>query len=435
MTPEASLETGLDVLVDPQAPPPAGPADRVAGVRLGAPRPRPRHRLHARRLARARRGRGPVPRAGRRRLARATTAASRSTSPSRRSGSWPRAVPYPALRLPEGKAPTPMSTDTEPDRAARRHPGRPARHRRRRRRPARRGSEPADPGPERARALRPRDARGRRAQPAHRLPGRGRLPRASSTTMHLTDGLAWAIPVVLGVDEADAHRLGSGGRGRARRRPRAPSPIAVLARDRDLQARQGEGSRRGLPDRRRGPPGREGGRRRRATTASPARSRCWRCRRTTTSLDVPADAGADARRVRPPRLADRRRVPDPQPDPPGARVHPEVRARDRRRPARPPARRRDEGRRRPAGRADAVLRGAVRGLLPEGPRDGERLPGGDALRGSARGRSGTRSAARTTAAPTSSWAATTPASGRTTAPTTPRRSSRSSSRASWASPR
>ena len=50
------------------------------------------------------------------------------------------------------------------------------------------------------------------------------------------------------------------------------------------------------------------------------------------------DAGA----LRRARLEARRRVPDPQPDPPGARVPDQVRARDRRRAPHPPARRRDE---------------------------------------------------------------------------------------------
>ena len=54
--------------------------------------------------------------------------------------------------------------------------------------------------------------------------------------------------------------------------------------------------------------------------------------------------------------------------------------------------------------------------------------GRDALRRPPRGDLPRRSCARTTAAPTSSWAATTPASGTTTAPTTPRRSSTSSRR-------
>jgi sulfate adenylyltransferase len=46
-------------------------------------------------------------------------------------------------------------------------------------------------------------------------------------SMHLTDGLPWAIPVVLGVDEDDAHRLGSGG-GVAIVPAPGSEPIAVL---------------------------------------------------------------------------------------------------------------------------------------------------------------------------------------------------------------
>ena len=45
MTPEASLDAGLDVLVGPQARAAERPADRVAGVRLGAARAGPRHRV------------------------------------------------------------------------------------------------------------------------------------------------------------------------------------------------------------------------------------------------------------------------------------------------------------------------------------------------------------------------------------------------------
>ena len=63
------------------------------------------------------------------------------------------------------------------------------------------------------------------------------------------------------------------------------------------------------------------------------------------------------------------RVPDPQPRPPGARVHPEVRAGDRGRPAAAPAGGRDQGRRRAGRRADALLRGAARELLPGRPHD------------------------------------------------------------------
>src|SRR5206468_11276673 len=32
-------------------------------------------------------------------------------------------------------------------------------------------------------------------------------------TMHLADGLAWAIPVVLGADDDDLHRIGGGAGG------------------------------------------------------------------------------------------------------------------------------------------------------------------------------------------------------------------------------
>ena len=58
----------------------------------------------------------------------------------------------------------------------------------------------------------------------------------------------------------------------------------------------------------------------------------------------PARHAGDLRRAR---LAARRRLPDPEPDPPRARVPDEGRARDGRRPADPPAGRRHEGRRRP----------------------------------------------------------------------------------------
>jgi sulfate adenylyltransferase len=46
-------------------------------------------------------------------------------------------------------------------------------------------------------------------------------------SMHLTNGLAWAIPVVLGVSEDDAHRLGSGG-AVALAPAEGADPIAVL---------------------------------------------------------------------------------------------------------------------------------------------------------------------------------------------------------------
>ena len=126
----------------------------------------------------------------------------------------------------------------------------------------------------------------------------------------------------------------------------------------------------------------------------------------------------DPRGVRGARLAPRRRLPDPEPDPPRARVPDQGRARDRRRPAHPPARRRDEVRRRAGRDARRVLPRAGRQLLPGRPRRRLGVPGRDALRRARARRSGTRSAARTTAARTSSSAATTPASATTTAPTT-----------------
>ncbi len=122
-----------------------------------------------------------------------------------------------------------------------------------------------------------------------------------------------------------------------------------------------------------------------------------------------------------------RRLPDQEPDPPRTRVPHEVRARDRRRPPHPPARRRDEVRRRAGRDPRRGLRRADRGLLPEGSRRRLELSRPPcATRGRGR-RSGMRSAARTTAARTSSSGATTPASGATTARTTLSSSSTSSS--------
>ena len=93
----------------------------------------------------------------------------------------------------------------------------------------------------------------------------------------------------------------------------------------------------------------------------------------------------DAGDVRRARLASRRRLPDAQPDPPRARVPDQGRPRDRRRPARPSARRRHEVGRRARRRAHRVLPDAAQRLLPGGPRAPLRVPGGDALRRAARG--------------------------------------------------
>ena len=129
-------------------------------------------------------------------------------------------------------------------------------------------------------------------------------------------------------------------------------------------------------------------------------------------------SGRDPGGVREPRLGASRRLPDPEPDPPRARVPDQGRARNRRRIAHPPARRRDEVRRRSGCDPRRVLPRARRQLLPGRPRRRLRVPGRDALRGARARRSGTRSAARTSAARTSSSGATTPASATTTAPTT-----------------
>src|SRR3954452_10529855 len=81
-----------------------------------------------------------------------------------------------------------------------------------------------------------------------------------------------------------------------------------------------------------------------------------------------------------------RRLPDPQPDPPCARVPHEGRARDLRRALHSPADRRDEGRRHPGRRADALLRGPDGQLLPPGARNARGEPRQDALRRAAGGR-------------------------------------------------
>jgi sulfate adenylyltransferase len=100
-----------------------------------------------------------------------------------------------------------------------------------------------------------------------------------------------------------------------------------------------------------------------------------------------------------------------------ARVPDEGRARDGRRAADPPARRRHEGRRHPAATRVACYEALVENYYPADRVLVSAFPARCATPGRAR-RSGTRSAARTTAARTSSSAATTRVSARTTAPTT-----------------
>src|SRR5438034_338829 len=83
--------------------------------------------------------------------------------------------------------------------------------------------------------------------------------------------------------------------------------------------------------------------------------------------ELPSDARRDPRGLPTTGVEDGRRLPDAQPDPPGARVHPEMRAGDRGWSAGPSADGRHEVRRRAAGRPDALLRGPVRRLLPARP--------------------------------------------------------------------
>src|SRR5919112_542483 len=77
--------------------------------------------------------------------------------------------------------------------------------------------------------------------------------------------------------------------------------------------------------------------------------------------------------------------PDPKPRAPLARVHPEERPGDNRRPAPEPPRGRDPLGGHPGRREDEVLRDHPGSLLPQGPHDARGLPRGHALRGTARG--------------------------------------------------
>ena len=97
---------------------------------------------------------------------------------------------------------------------------------------------------------------------------------------------------------------------------------------------------------------------------------------------TPRELRADIARAR---LEPRGRLPDPQPDPPRARAPDQARPRVRGRARGAPARRRDEGRRRPGGGPLPGLRDAARGLLPEGADAPGRLSRRDALRRPARG--------------------------------------------------
>ena len=227
--------------------------------------------------------------------------------------------------------------------------------------------------------------------------------------MHLKDGLPWSIPVTLSVDDDGAHRLG-GAAAVALTAGEGGEALGVL-RVSEIYPR--DKAKEAISVYRTDDPEHPG-----VAAVNAAGDKCVAGELQVIALPPHDDflqyrltPARDAGGVRRAGLEDHRRVPDAQPDPPRARVHPEVRARDRRRAARAPARRRHEGRRRPRGRAHALLRGAVRGLLPEGPRDGERVPRPRCATPARARPSGTRSAARTTAAPTSSSAATTPGVG------------------------
>ena len=163
------------------------------------------------------------------------------------------------------------------------------------------------------------------------------------------------------------------------RRRRAQRPERQGARAPDgrggLRARRRARGREGLPDDRRRAP-----RRRRHP-----RSEGTRCVAGPIEADaLPDHDEAFMRRYQTPeeskqgvrrsRLEADRRLPDPQPDPPGARVPDQGRARDLRRALHPPADRRDQEGRHPRRRADALLRGPDGELLPPGARDARRQP-------------------------------------------------------------
>ena len=125
----------------------------------------------------------------------------------------------------------------------------------------------------------------------------------------------------------------------------------------------------------------------RARARSRARSGRERCPSTSTPWSRTCSRpGGDAGDVRGARLEDRRRLPDAQPDPPRARVHHQVRAGDRRRPA---ASTRSSARPRPTtSRPTSRMRCyevLIENYYPADRVLLSRLPGGDALRRPARG--------------------------------------------------
>ena len=173
-------------------------------------------------------------------------------------------------------------------------------------------------------------------------------------TMHLTNGLPWSLPVCLAVDGPP---LGD-------RVALTDDPVRAVAvlevegvfdydkeREAELCFRT---KRRSIP----------------ASRACTRRSRCTspeshRLRAGDAAVPGAGDgSGRDARGLRRARLEARRRLPDPQPDPPRARVPDQGRARDRGRAADPPARRRHEVRRRPGRDPRRMLRRALDNYYP-----------------------------------------------------------------------
>ena len=75
-------------------------------------------------------------------------------------------------------------------------------------------------------------------------------------TMHLTSGLAWAIPVTLSVDEDGSHRLG-GAESVALCATEGGEPLAVLRVSEIYRRDKAEGIARRVPHRGRGASGRE----------------------------------------------------------------------------------------------------------------------------------------------------------------------------------
>ena len=165
--------------------------------------------------------------------------------------------------------------------------------------------------------------------------------------LRLADGTVWPLPLTLAVDhDAECRaRRGSG----ALRRERAA--VGRHRRRGDLRARPGGRVRGGLRHVRPEPS------RRRLSAPAPAHAGRRRGHRPPAARRpavraVPVHAARAAPADRRARLEPRRRLPDPQPDPPRARAPDEDRAGVRRRPGAPSAGRRDEAGRRAGG--DAV---------------------------------------------------------------------------------